>query len=130
MHSISVRTGLGRLKSRKEFLYVAGARRKWAMPGMVVQVSNRPSPALPSDLIRVGFTASKKVGNAVARNRVKRRLRACVDEILPHRAQPGLDFVVIGRAGTISRPYAALRQDLTACLRKLGVARDEASEHG
>ena len=69
--------------------------------------------------MRVGFTVSRKVGNAVARNRARRRLRAAVDRVMPSRARPGHDFVVIGRAGTLTRPFDSLVRDLTTALRRL-----------
>ena len=74
--------------------------------------------------IRVGFTCSKKVGNAVARNRAKRRLRAVAREVLHAHGQPGWDYVLIGRAQeTAARPYEALRDDLIHALRKFRGAR-------
>jgi ribonuclease P protein component len=71
---------------------------------------------------RVGFTASRKVGNAVARNRARRR---CVPPrpVLPAHAQAGHDYVVIARAGTLTRQYQALVGDLEEGLRRLGVYR-------
>ena len=69
--------------------------------------------------MRVGFTVSRKVGNAVARNRARRRLRAAVDQVIPTRARPGHDFVVIGRAATLTRPFNALVGDLTTALQRL-----------
>ncbi len=69
--------------------------------------------------MRVGFTVSRKVGNAVARNRARRRLRAAVDRVMPTRARPGYDFVVIGRAGTLTRPFDSLVGDLTTALHGL-----------
>lgn len=89
--------------------------------------------------LRVGFTVSRKVGNAVIRNRVRRRLRAVAAEMLPDHAEPGHDYVLIGRAGALKRPYDALRGDLEVSLRKLGLwrptqpspaARDGATGHG
>jgi ribonuclease P protein component len=72
--------------------------------------------------IRVGFTASRKVGSAVARNRARRRLRAAVAQIMPS-AAPGHDFVVIARADTVTRPFPGLLADLEAALRRLGAWR-------
>lgn len=79
------------------------------------------SPAEP--IWRVGFTASRKVGNAVARNRARRRLRAASAEVLPAHAQAGHDYVVIARAGTLTRQYQALVGDLEEGLRRLGAYR-------
>jgi ribonuclease P protein component len=69
--------------------------------------------------IGLGLTASKKVGNAVARNRARRRLRALARELLPVCATPGYDYVLIARAATVGRPYAGLREDLRGALRRL-----------
>ncbi len=68
---------------------------------------------------RVGFTVSRRVGNAVVRNRVRRRLRAVAERVLP-RARPAADYVLIGRQGTAARPFADLVADLEAALAKLG----------
>jgi ribonuclease P protein component len=70
-------------------------------------------------LVRIGFTASRKVGNAVARNRAKRRLRALAAAILLGEGKPGTDYVLIARAGTVDRPYDALIADLAAALRRV-----------
>ena len=66
--------------------------------------------------MRVGFTVSKKVGNAVTRNRMKRRFRALAGEILPIGGYPGSDHVMIRRSGGIERDFNQLRQDLTRAL--------------
>jgi ribonuclease P protein component len=68
---------------------------------------------------RVGFTASRKVGNAVVRNRAKRRLRAAAAQILTDQGRPGTDYVLIARSGTAERPYLALLDDLAAALRRI-----------
>ena len=77
----------------------------------------------PHQGARVGFTVSKKVGNAVARNRARRRLRAAAAEVMPGRATPSTDYVLIGRAGTLDRPYAKLVSDLESAVERLGRAR-------
>ena len=71
--------------------------------------------------MRVGITVSRKVGNAVARNRARRRLRALAAETLPQHAKAGHDYVLIGRKGTLARPYDRLRDDLATALAKLGL---------
>lgn len=116
--------GVERLKKRAEFLRVASARRKWATPGIVLQAAFDKSNA-DAGLLRVGFTATKKTGNAVARNRIKRRLRALADEILPAHGQAGWDYVLIGRKGTIDRSFEALRNDLLIALAKVRAKKTE-----
>lgn len=69
---------------------------------------------------RVGYTCSKKVGNAVTRNRAKRRLRAVARTVLPEAAQPGWDYVLVGRPeATLSHDFAAMCADLAHSLRKV-----------
>lgn len=104
------------LRKRSDFLAAARAHRQ-GTGSMMVQGRDRQDGD-PS--VRVGFTCSRKVGNAVTRNRAKRRLRSIAREVLSGLAQPGWDYVLIGRAGeTALRPYAVLRQDLTWALRRL-----------
>ena len=112
---------LDRLKRRREFLIVAGQGRKWAAPGLILQALPHPSaePAACAGL-RVGFTVSRKVGNAVARNRARRRLKAAAAAILPSQARAAYDYVLIGRQQTMTRPFPALLQDLETALRKTG----------
>ena len=124
---------LGRLRQRREYLRVAGVKRKSAMPGLVLQVARSPASdetgARPNGAeanLRVGFTVSRKVGNAVARNRARRRLRAVARDTLAGQAKHGHDYVLIGRKGTLSRPYDALCGDLQDALAKLGVRRTPA----
>jgi len=108
---------LERLKRRADFLRVADGRRKWVTPGLILQTLAR-APA--SDAIRVGFTATRKIGNAVARNRARRRLRAAAASVIARHAVAGFDYVLIARAETPKRPYAALIDDLETALRRLG----------
>lgn len=108
------------LKVRPDFLRVAATRRRWAAPGLVLQLAETPEEALKARTIRIGYTASRKVGNAVARNRARRRLREAVRRVMPAHAQPGRDFVVIARANTLHRPFGDLVTDLETALRKVG----------
>ena len=127
-----MRAALGRLKRRSEFLRVAGARRKWAAPGLILQVRERQpvqARALPLGP-RVGFTASRKVGNAVIRNRARRRLRAVAERVMPGSAKPGYDYVIIARAATPNTPFAELTRDLEGALRRLGAHRGAAPAAG
>ncbi len=85
------------------------------MPGFVLLVRPRDDgdPA-----IRIGFTVTRKIGNAVVRNRMKRRFRALVRDTFPDHAVPGADHVLIGRAGGIERDYATLASELRKALGK------------
>ena len=103
-----------RLKKRAEFLAVAGKGAKAPMPGLVLQLLPRADDAP----MRVGFTVTKKVGNAVVRNRTKRRLREAVRLGLDPEAHRGLDIVVIGRDRTAERPFADLIDDLRKAVTK------------
>lgn len=117
-------TSLRRLKSRPEFLRIQRNGRRFATPGFVLQACPvRPgtagaAPRAAGD-IGFGLTASRKVGNAVARNRARRRLRALAVEGLPGMARPGVDYVIIARSGTNRRSWTDLQQDLRLALKRL-----------
>ena len=103
-----------RLKRRQDF--VAAAKASYAaMPGMVVQARNRKDEGRP----RVGFTVTKKQGNAVTRNRIKRRLREIARLHLEEHAKAGFDYVLIGRAQGASRDFSDLEKDLNSALKRL-----------
>lgn len=85
----------------------------------MLQAAARP-PGGGVEAVRVGFTASRKVGNAVLRNRAKRRLRAAAATVLARDGRQGTDYVLIARAGTAERPYGELVHDLEAALRQIG----------
>ncbi len=124
---------LERLKTRPDFLRVARARRKGVTPGLILQVAPResgdkpssdPVPGAADEGCRIGFTASRKVGNAVVRNRARRRLREVVEQIMPSHAKGRRDYVLIARSTTAGRPFNALVDDLETALKHVDSYRD------
>ena len=107
------------LKTRADFLRVAAGHRRAVAAGLVLQAAPRPREAGSGSPVRVGFTASRKVGNAVVRNRAKRRLRAVATSVLPREGESGTDYVLIARASTADRPFADLAADLERAMRRL-----------
>ena len=107
-----------RLKRRAEFLRVAASGRKAAVHGLVLQALPRDDPG-PA---RLGFTVTKRVGNAVVRNRTRRRLREAARLLLREHPVHGADLVLIGRDTTRDREFALLVDDLRRALRKAGIS--------
>lgn len=110
----ATKSPIERLKKRPDFL-AAARDRSWATPGLVLQARDRRDDGP----VRVGFTVTKKVGNAVMRNRIKRRLREAARLALPEHASPGYDYVVIGRKGSLERSLKALKCDLALAIDKV-----------
>lgn len=100
------------LRLRRDYLAANKARRV-VTPGFILLVNPR---ADDDPKIRVGYTVTKKIGNAVVRNRMKRRLRALAREILPASGTAGADHVLIGREAGIERDFAQLRAELHSAL--------------
>jgi ribonuclease P protein component len=115
----------GRLTRRAEFLLAAAKGRKAPMPGLVLQAlpRNDDGPA------RLGFTVTKKIGNAVIRNRTRRRLKEAARLVLAEQEVTGVDLVLIGREATARRDFAALKDDLRRALAKTQQAR-YSTRHG
>jgi ribonuclease P protein component len=104
---------MDRLKNRPDFLRAARGIRR-STTSLTVELC--PAPAPLCGHIRVGFTASRKVGNAVARNRAKRRLRAAAAAVLPLHGREGHDYVLVARTATLTRGFAELLNDLSGAL--------------
>ena len=104
------------IKRRSDFISAA-ASRKYLTPGVLVQARNRCDDIAEA---RFGITCSKKIGNAVTRNRAKRRLREAAKIMLPDLARSGWDYVIIGRPGkTVTRRFSDLKDDIGLALVKL-----------
>lgn len=113
---LAVSACLTTITKRPDFLRASRAMRK-ATQGFILQARKRAPSEVDPELIRIGYTCSKKVGNAVKRNRAKRRLREIARDVLPEMGHAGWDYVLIGRSGaTADRDFAALTNDLKSAL--------------
>ena len=111
-----------RLRHRADFLAAAAAV-EVSTKAFIIQMRDRrdDGPA------RVGFTVSKKVGNAVERNRVRRRLREIVRHASVEAARPGHDYVLVGRRAGLSAPFDGLLEDFKSTLQRLNEGRSKAA---
>jgi len=105
------------LKNRAEFLRVRSGRR-WSTPSFALEARSRASEAEATGA-RVGFTVSKKVGNAVVRNRVRRRLKALVRALRPDSLRADYDYVLIARPAAADRSYQELQSDLEVAIARV-----------
>jgi ribonuclease P protein component len=118
---------LGRLKNRADFLRAARGTRR-VSGGVTLETCPTPEKATIRGTLRVGFTASRKVGNAVRRNHAKRRLRAAASQLLPLLGRAGHDYVLVARGTTALQPFAALLSDLASALKAAHRKLDQAGE--
>ena len=107
-----------RLRKRADFLRAKDANKSIATAGLVLQVVT--SNINDDSALRLGFTATAKVGNAVKRNRIKRRLRAVAREVMAKSAIAGHDYVIIGRFRSVDREFTSLVKDLKYALHNTG----------
>lgn len=106
-----------RLRQRTDFLAAASGI-KVPAAAFVLQARKRDD----TGEVRVGFTVSKKVGNSVERNRVRRRLREMVRLSPGDRMRPGYDYVVVGRRAALALPFDRITEDFAGALRRLHTA--------
>ena len=102
------------IRLRRDYLAANKARRV-VTPGFILLVRQRDDG---DDKIRAGYTVTKKIGGAVVRNRMKRRLRALARELFPEQGVAGADHVLIGREAGIERDFSGLREELQRALAK------------
>jgi len=121
----AAKIALNRMKKRADFLRAQKGHRR-ALPGLILEAC--PSPEPTHGQARVGYTASRKVGGAVERNRAKRRLRAAAAAALPLLGREGHDYVLVARTATLSRPFVELTRDLENALVTVHAALDRASK--
>ena len=107
--------GFSVIKKRSDFL-AANRGKRYATPGFVLLVKDRQDDSAE---IRLGITITKKVGNAVVRNRMRRRFRALAQEMLADKGKAGADHILIGRDSGIERDFCELRADMVKALGKL-----------
>ncbi len=110
------RLRIDRLRKRANFLAAARHMRR-VVGAVTLEMAPTPEKSRNPQCLRVGFTASKKIGNAVARNLAKRRLRAAAYALLPLSGRAGHDYVLVARAGILVRDFAALKDDIAEAAR-------------
>ena len=115
------------IKKRPDFVHVAREGHKAVRSGFVLQAA-LSKRQFQKPVYRIGYTASKKVGNAVCRNRAKRRLRAVCRSLLPLHAVCGYDYVIIARQSVLDIPYKKLYKELQFALIEITQAFNENSD--
>jgi ribonuclease P protein component len=120
MNELKIKT----LKSRKDFIRVFKEGISQPVSSFILQKAKSDFNILNEDkelnnLVRVGFTASKKIGNAILRNRAKRRLRALVREMMPDLADSGYDYVLVARPNSLKDDFSKMKKDFAYAIKKL-----------
>ncbi|MCP4394756.1 MAG: ribonuclease P protein component [Alphaproteobacteria bacterium] len=107
-----------RLKKRPDFQKVTRKGGKFVAPSLIVLALKRNNlqSNVSEDVVRLGFTVSKKVGNAVCRNRVRRRFKEAANKVMPEFAILGCDYVIIGRKATLDKDFDTILSDLQRAL--------------
>lgn len=118
-----------RLTQRADFLRAARGIRR-VEGAITLESCPTPDAARKDGALRIGFTASKKIGNAVTRNRAKRRLRAAASQLLPLLGRPGHDYVLVARGSAVARPFPALLSDITTALNAAHRKLDQSHQGG
>ena len=113
--------GLVTLKRRSEFSHVRMLGRSVCCGGLLLQAVDDRVVQQGLGLLRVGFTVSKKTGNAVVRNRVKRRLRVVAEDVLPYKADRKFCYVLVSSKRLATVHIGTLRDSLVVCLKRLGL---------
>jgi ribonuclease P protein component len=121
--SSTIELKIERLKKRPDFLACARAP-ACARGAVLVQARSRQETPPRSDIVRAGFTATKRIGGSVQRNRAKRRLREAARLLLPDLARPGFDYVFIARGSVTTRPWPRLLDDVKSALIRLAAERE------
>ena len=107
------------LRKRSDFLRLRGGRR---CNGLAFLLESKPSPDDAFDTAttpRFGFTITKKLGNAVLRNRIRRRLRHAIDDLAGDVARAGFDYVIVARRAAATQPFDELKKDLERCFQRV-----------
>ena len=105
---------LTRLTKRADFVRLNQSSKRWVTPTFVLQAA----PGI-EDALRIGFTVTKKQGNAVVRNRIKRRLKEAAEQVMPVGAQQGMDYVLIGRAAAEKASFDQIVKNLKWALKRI-----------
>jgi ribonuclease P protein component len=108
---------LERLRQRRDFLNLNSQGRKFVTQSLIMLTT--PSPAASDASCRLGFTATRKLGGAVVRNSIRRRLKEAARLTFPAHARAGQDYVLIARPAALERPFPALQQDMRFALSRL-----------